>query len=127
VPVEAAKKDEKNAAIDDTNDALKEGVLRIPINSQAAADAARVTWDPKARGVKISGKYHTDIWDGIVYGRRRIGRDVLSMDEWKRRQALEGDPIAKEDAERKARIAARVAAVAAQRRQNMRGGRKLLA
>lgn len=113
VPCEAADKKEKVAGIDDVNDDLLTGVLRIPLNSQAAADASRTTWDPKARGVKISGKYHTDIWDGIVYGRRRIGRGaVISMEEWLRRRALDADPAAKEEAERKARIAARVKAQA---------------
>ena len=111
VPCEAADKQEKVAGIDDINDDLQAGVLRIPLNSQAAADAARVTWDPKARGVKIAGKYHTDIWDGLVYGRRRIGRHALiSMEEWDRRQALEKDPKAREAARRQEENRARVAA-----------------
>jgi hypothetical protein len=126
VPCEAADKREKVAGIDDINDDLLSGALRIPLNSQAAADASKVTWDPKARGVKIAGKYHTDIWDGLVYGRRRMGRAALiSMAEWKRRKALESDPAAKEEAERKARVAARAAALAARQGQK-RGARGLL-
>jgi hypothetical protein len=124
VPCEAADKREKIAGIDDVNDDLEAGVIRIPLNSQAAADAAKVTWDPKARGVKIAGKYHTDIWDGIVYGHRKIGRSsVLSIEEYKRRLALEADPVAKEEADRKARTAARVAAIAKQRRVGARASK----
>lgn len=126
VPVEAAKKDEKVDSIDDTNDLLLEGILRIPLNSQAAADASRTTWDPKARGVKISGKYHTDIWDGLIYGCRRIGRSaVLSMDEYRRRKALAEDPASKEEVERKSRIAARVRAQGAALNPRSRANRLL--
>jgi hypothetical protein len=123
VPCEAADKKEKNAGIDDVNDDLLVGVLRIPLNSQAAADAAKVTWDPKARGVKIAGKYHTDIWDGIVYGRRRMGRKpCISMEAWKAKKALEADPKAHAEAIRIADNRARVAAYHAQRAKQKKGG-----
>jgi len=119
VPVEAAKKDHKVSNIDAVNDRLRDGTLKIPLNSQAAADARRVTWDPKARGVKIAGSYHTDIWDGIIYGHRAIPRtEVMTMAEWERRQAMAGDEQASEIEERRARAVARTKYNEAQRKRS---------
>jgi len=70
LPVEPAEKAGKVAGIEQTNTALLSACLKVPANGHAAADAARVTWDPKARGVKLSERYHTDIWDCVNYGLR---------------------------------------------------------
>lgn len=72
IPVEAVDKGpgSKIAGVEQTNTALQAGCLKVLANGHAAADAGRVTWDPKARGVKFSERYHTDIWDCANYGLR---------------------------------------------------------
>ena len=72
LPVEAVEKGpgSKVAGIELTNTALISGCLKVPAVGHAAADAGKVTWDPKARGVKLSERYHTDIWDTVNYGLR---------------------------------------------------------
>jgi hypothetical protein len=70
IPVEPVDKMGKIAGIEDTNTALVSGCLKVPAVGHAASDAAKVTWDPKARGVKLSERYHTDIWDCVNYGLR---------------------------------------------------------
>jgi len=72
IPVEAVGKGpgSKIAGVEQTNTALVSGCLKVPVGGHAAADAARVTWDPKARGVRFSARYHTDIWDCANYGLR---------------------------------------------------------
>jgi len=70
VPVEPVDKMGKIAGIEDTNTALVSGCLKVPAIGHAASDAGKVTWDPKARGVKLSERYHTDIWDCVNYGLR---------------------------------------------------------
>ena len=72
LPVEAVEKGpgSKVAGIELTNTALISGCLKVPAIGHAAADAGKVTWDPKARGVKLSERYHTDIWDTVNYGLR---------------------------------------------------------
>lgn len=74
LPIEAAEKNpgSKVAGVEMVNTALVHGCLLTPLDGQAASDAARVTWDPKARGVKFSERYHTDIWDAVAYGMRRL-------------------------------------------------------
>lgn len=74
LPVEAAQKGPGSvvAGVELTNTALVHGCLLVPLNGQAAADAPRVMWDPKARGVKFSERYHTDIWDAIRYSVRKL-------------------------------------------------------
>lgn len=124
VPVEAAEKSEKVAAIDGCNDLLLTGALKIPLNSQAAADAARVTWDPKARGVKVGGRWHTDIWDGIVYALRRAPK-VISLEDYKRKLEERKAPGAAELGEREERTRRRVQMMEMQKKRN-RGARGLL-
>lgn len=108
LPIEAAEKPAKVAGIEKTNELLRAETLKIPINSQAAADAAKVTWDPRAPGVKISGRYHTDVWDTIVYAVRKVPPGaVISFEEYQRRQ----QPVpaeAQEDLERQRRIKERI-------------------
>ncbi|MCA1824427.1 MAG: hypothetical protein LC640_09240 [Frankia sp.] len=72
--IEAAEKGpgSKVAGVEMVNTALLHGCLLTPLDGWAASDAGKVTWDPKARGVKFSDRYHTDIWDAIAYGLRRI-------------------------------------------------------
>lgn len=72
LPAEPADKPAKVAGIELTNSALMTGCLKVPENGHAASDAGKVTWDPKARGVKLSERYHTDMWDVVVYGMRRL-------------------------------------------------------
>jgi hypothetical protein len=74
LPVEPADKGPGSvvATIDQTNSALLSGCLLVPMDGHAASDSQRVTWDPKHRGVKLSSKYHTDMWDVPRYGLRRI-------------------------------------------------------
>ncbi len=72
VAVEAAEKKDKLAGIELVNDLLRAGVLMVPRNSQLASDFTRVTWDPRARGVKISEKYHSDATDVVTYGARAV-------------------------------------------------------
>jgi hypothetical protein len=78
LPVEPVEKGpgSKLAGIEATNGALVCGALKVPSNGQAAEDAGKVTWDPKARGVKLSDKYHTDVWDICNYGLRWISSMV---------------------------------------------------
>jgi hypothetical protein len=91
-----------------------------------------VTWDPKARGVKISGKFHTDVWDVIVYALRRMPRNaVISLEEWRKKQELAKDPKAQQEARRladaKARTDAHNARIAAAEKGGGRGRwRKLI-
>lgn len=70
LPVEPVDKVGKIAGIELTNTALVGAGLKVPATGHAAADAGKVTWDPKARGVKLSERYHTDIWDTVNYGLR---------------------------------------------------------
>lgn len=74
LPVEPADKGAGSvvATIEVTNTALLSGCLKVPMDGHAASDAQRVTWDPKHRGVKLSSKYHTDMWDVPRYGLRRL-------------------------------------------------------
>lgn len=106
LPVEPAEKPAKIAGIELTNTALRTGCLQVPLDGQAASDAARVTWDPKARGVKLSERYHTDVWDIPNYGLRALV-GVVPMD---RAAELPVVPVAEEVAEkdRKKRIGARL-------------------
>lgn len=74
LPVEAADKGPGSvvATIEQTNSALLSACLMVPMDGHAASDSQRVTWDPKHRGVKLSSKYHTDMWDVPRYGLRRL-------------------------------------------------------
>lgn len=90
IPVEPADKVGKIAGVELTNTALVSGCLKVAVNGHAAADAGRVTWDPKARGVKFSERYHTDIWDCANYGLRWLV-GIVPLNE-----PAEDDPVVNE-------------------------------
>lgn len=107
VPAEAVEKGpgSKVAGIERTNTALMSGALKVPATGQAAADAPRVQWDPKARGVRLSERYHTDMWDVCNYGLGALV-GLVPLNE-----AAELEPAPKAEAvaaqERQARVVAR--------------------
>lgn len=103
LPVEPAEKGDGSvvATIEVTNSALVAGCLKVPMDGHAASDAQRVTWDPKHRGVKLSSKYHTDMWDVPRYGLRRIV-GIVPLD---RPAELPGPPPGESELEERARVA----------------------
>lgn len=105
VPVEPAAKVDKIAGVELVNTALLSGGLLVPLNGHAASDAGKVVWDPKARGVKFSERYHTDMWDVVVYGMRKLV-GLLPLDQAAEWPTLEQE-IPAEEAERARRITGR--------------------
>jgi hypothetical protein len=64
-----------------------------------------VTWDPKARGVKFSERYHTDMWDVVVYGMRKLV-GIVPLDR-PAELPVEPDPMEMDEVARVRRIRAR--------------------
>lgn len=118
LPIEPAEKPGKVAGIERVNELLRRGVLRIPTNSQAAADASRVVWDPKAPGVRVGAKYHTDAWDAILYPVRAIPPNAVpEIEDWRAAREAEASKGAevRNIEEMRARVAERIKRVAADR------------
>jgi hypothetical protein len=73
VPVEPAEKTRKLEHIALMNDALRTGALLAKRDSVFAGDSALLQWEPDAKGRVISGAYHSDIIDAVLYGYRAAG------------------------------------------------------
>jgi len=73
VPMEAADKTRKTEFIELLNDAMRTGVFKLKPTTKAAYDANKVEWDhDRSTPDKkvISDRYHSDIWDAILYAWR---------------------------------------------------------
>jgi len=125
IPCAAAEKTRKLEHIELLNDALRTGRFQALRGSRFAEDCGLVQWDidARARGtLKVDElAYHSDVTDAALYAFRACLGYLQTPPP-----PLPEEPIAREDAERRARMAARMAAHQAQQRQRGKAG-KLLA
>lgn len=95
IPIVAATKTEKLAAIEKLNDCLASSRLFVRADSRAAHDFGIVQWDPaaKERGkLEIAKLPHSDILDSLLYAHRYLQRLIGAEDD----QAPEETPEARD-------------------------------